>query len=282
MRLVSWWPSTLPLERQTVQPRFSPQLQVQWWWLERIPAGHYQAWGYTAGLRHQVYGAQGLLDAYNQTFTIPGFGLSGPTNFVPILREAHDRAMEARQRLLATKKDQNKKQEYNVLVILTDGVISDMAKTVDKICEIAASTPLSIVIVGVGKANFDAMERLDGDDGNRLRNSQGRLAARDIVQFVPFRQCAGNADRLAAETLKEVPQQLVQYFQQLGIQPNPRIPVPDYTEEEIFLDNDFQDGEDIIVGEDEIQRERERGRETGCCSLCCCCLLFVFWLGVLC
>ena len=201
---------------------------------------------------HEVYGAQGLLDAYNQTFTIPGFGLSGPTNFVPILREAHDRAMEARQRLLATKKDQNKKQEYNVLVILTDGVISDMAKTVDKICEIAASAPLSIVIVGVGKANFDAMERLDGDDGNRLCNSQGRLAARDIVQFVPFRQCAGNADRLAAETLKEVPQQLVQYFQQLGIQPNPPIPVPDYTEEEIFLDNDFQDGEDIIVGEDEI------------------------------
>jgi len=32
----------------------------------------------------------------------------------------------------------------------------------------------------VGDADFSAMEELDGDDGG-LRNSNGKLAARDIV-----------------------------------------------------------------------------------------------------
>lgn len=51
----------------------------------------------------------------------------------------------------------------------------------------ASRLPMSIIIVGVGNADFDAMEFLDGDDG-RLRSQTGEAAMRDIVQFVPFRQ----------------------------------------------------------------------------------------------
>lgn len=40
--------------------------------------------------------------------------------------------------------------------------------------------------VGVGRAQFDSMEELDGDDV-RIENGQGTKAARDIVQFVPMR-----------------------------------------------------------------------------------------------
>lgn len=47
--------------------------------------------------------------------------------------------------------------------------------------------PLSIIIVGVGPADFKAMELLDGDDGV-LRSTVGEAVSRDIVQFVPFRQ----------------------------------------------------------------------------------------------
>jgi len=46
---------------------------------------------------------------------------------------------------------------------------------------------MSIIIVGVGGADFDAMEFLDGDNGV-LRSSSGEPAVRDIVQFVPFRK----------------------------------------------------------------------------------------------
>jgi len=45
--------------------------------------------------------------------------------------------------------------------------------------------PLSVIIVGVGNAEFTNMVRLDGDNG--LYSNQGKKAARDIVQFVPFR-----------------------------------------------------------------------------------------------
>lgn len=55
--------------------------------------------------------------------------------------------------------------------------------------------PLSIIIVGIGNANFDNMNRLDGDSG--LYGSKGQRAARDIVQFVPYRDVQFNPDMLA-------------------------------------------------------------------------------------
>lgn len=51
----------------------------------------------------------------------------------------------------------------------------------------ASRLPMSIIIVGVGKADFTDMEILDGDDG-RLKSITGEPAVRDIVQFVPFRK----------------------------------------------------------------------------------------------
>ena len=72
-----------------------------------------------------------------------------------------------------------------MLLIITDGVITDMDKTRTAIVE-ASRLPMSIIIVGVGKADFSAMEFLDSDD-RLLRGPTGEVAARDIVQFVPFR-----------------------------------------------------------------------------------------------
>ena len=59
-----------------------------------------------------------------------------------------------------------------------------MDKTVDLLVE-NCNLPLSLIIVGVGNADFTNMVRLDGDSG--LYNSKGKKASRDIVQFVPFR-----------------------------------------------------------------------------------------------
>lgn len=59
-----------------------------------------------------------------------------------------------------------------------------MQKTIDLVCQ-ATNLPLSIIIVGVGQADFANMQKLDGDGG--LYNNLGLKAGRDIVQFVPFR-----------------------------------------------------------------------------------------------
>lgn len=87
---------------------------------------------------------------------------------------------------------------YQILLILTDGEIHDMDKTIDLLVQ-NCQLPLSIIIVGVGNADFSNMDRLDGDNG--LYSSNGRVASRDIVQFVPFRNVEMNPDTLAQELL---------------------------------------------------------------------------------
>ena len=52
---------------------------------------------------------------------------------------------------------------YQILLILTDGAIHDIIETKRQIVKLS-ELPASIIIVGVGNANFDSMEELDGDD----------------------------------------------------------------------------------------------------------------------
>jgi hypothetical protein len=60
-------------------------------------------------------------------------------------------------------------------------MINDMEET--KAAIIAASAlPISIIIIGVGSADFSGMEALDSDKG--LLAAGGKTAERDIVQFV--------------------------------------------------------------------------------------------------
>lgn len=76
-------------------------------------------------------------------------------------------------------------QKYRVLLILTDGVVSDMPEACDAVVR-ASRLPLSIIIVGIGNADFSDMRELNGDRG-MLESDEGR-AVRDIVQFVPLRE----------------------------------------------------------------------------------------------
>ncbi|XP_065898772.1 copine-9-like [Dysidea avara] len=163
----------------------------------------------------EVKGIQGILDAYQYTLGVAE--LYGPTNFSLIL----DKAMS-----YASNSVTQKQQSYHILLIITDGIITDMERSIDKIVQ-ASSLPLSIVIVGVGKADFSAMDVLDADN-KRLVDSCGKKMSRDIVQFVPLRKYANQVDNfpLAKETLAEIPKQFVSYMEHKGIGPNPPIRRP--------------------------------------------------------
>ncbi len=147
----------------------------------------------------------GVLNAYRQT--LYNVKLSGPTEFSELIGEAARYAELARQKYV---------QAYTILLILTDGVINDFDDTTRAIVK-ASHLPLSIVIIGVGEADFQAMEALDGD---QIPLSSRRC--RDIVQFVPFRKYRNRPDMLAAEVLAEIPRQVVEYFTMKGILPDPR------------------------------------------------------------
>ena len=82
----------------------------------------------------------------------------------------------------------------------------------------ASSLPLSVIIVGVGRADFSMMEELDADK-KMLQDESGRKAVRDIVQFVPFRDLQGNAYELSKQVLAEVPKQVTQFMYSAGQQP---------------------------------------------------------------
>merc|ERR1719245_2751235 len=91
--------------------------------------------------------------------------LSGPTNFSPVINHVAKFAEFYR----------SDPTNYFVLLIITDGIITDFEETLAAISRIS-SLPISIIIVGVGEEDFSAMEALDGDDI--------KVGNNDIVQFV--------------------------------------------------------------------------------------------------
>uniref|UniRef100_A0A672L1Y2 Copine 8 n=1 Tax=Sinocyclocheilus grahami TaxID=75366 RepID=A0A672L1Y2_SINGR len=161
-------------------------------------------------------GIDGVMEAYYQS--LKSVQLYGPTNFSPVINHV--------ARYAASIKDES---QYFILLIITDGVISDMAQTKESIVN-AACLPMSIIIVGVGPAEFDAMIELDGD-AVRI-SSRGRYAERDIVQFVPFRDYIDHTGnhilsmaRLAKDVLAEIPDQFLSYMRTRGINPSPAPPL---------------------------------------------------------
>ncbi|XP_061179726.1 copine-3-like [Saccostrea echinata] len=161
-------------------------------------------------------GINGVIEAYRNA--IQNVQLWGPTNVAPIIYHV------ARFAAQAQKEEADKgAHAYYVLLLLTDGIITDMDQTRDAIVY-ASGLPMSLIIVGVGGADFSDMNFLDGD-GGVLKATNGRPAERDIVQFVPFRDFqkygSSGAD-LAKQVLAEVPQQVVKYYTMRNISPNQR------------------------------------------------------------
>lgn len=164
-------------------------------------------------------GIDGVMQAYYRT--LQAVQLYGPTNFAPVINHVARIASQMGR----------SGDNYFILLILTDGIITDMPQTSEAIVN-ASSLPLSIIIVGIGNADFEAMNILDGDDV-RL-SARGRYAERDIVQFVPFREFIGglygndltrSQAMLAKEVLAEIPDQFLSYMRKNGVRPKPPKPI---------------------------------------------------------
>ena len=55
-------------------------------------------------------------------------------------------------------------QQYFILLMLTDGELTDMTETKRALIH-ASRLPMSVIIVGVGNADFAGMNALDCDEG---------------------------------------------------------------------------------------------------------------------
>ncbi|XP_047670324.1 copine-9 isoform X3 [Tachysurus fulvidraco] len=87
-------------------------------------------------------GIEEVLEAYFQS--LRKVQLYGPTNFAPVINQVAGAAQ-----------DVTDGSQYFVLLMITDGVISDMVQTKEAVVN-ASALPMSIIIVGVGPAEFDA------------------------------------------------------------------------------------------------------------------------------
>lgn len=112
-----------------------------------------------------ITGLDDVLKEYRRA--VRGTEMFGPTLFAPMLRKIREFT------------DFNTTRMYYVLLILTDGVIHDLRETINQVVE-CSTQPLSIIIVGVGNADFSAMELLDSDD-YELVDGYGNIAQRDII-----------------------------------------------------------------------------------------------------
>jgi Mg-chelatase subunit ChlD len=79
---------------------------------------------------------------------VHNFKFHGPTMFSEIFRMACE---------YAAYESSQDKQKYLILLMLTDGDISDMQATKDEIVK-ACDLPLSILIIGVGNDEFSQMK----------------------------------------------------------------------------------------------------------------------------
>ncbi|ORX76492.1 Copine-domain-containing protein [Anaeromyces robustus] len=160
-------------------------------------------------MQPKVFGIEGIMNAY--AYTLRNVILYGPTNFAPTIKKV---IAECEQK----ERTEGKGTNYHVLLIITDGKISDREETIRSIVK-ASFLPISIIIVGVGNDDFETMNELDADevplrDGTTVMN-------RDIVQFVPYRavNAANDPKVLAKQVLYEIPEQFISYMKQNNIAP---------------------------------------------------------------
>jgi len=144
----------------------------------------------------ECHGWEEVVDVYRNN--VQGIRMSGPTTMAPMIREAI--------RLIKDSK------EYHILIILTDGGISDPKLDAKAVVE-ASNYPLSIIAVGIGDGPFGVLEEFDD-----------KLPSRkfDNFQFTNFTELQRRFAReecpdllVACNVLQEIPSQY-KYIKQLG------------------------------------------------------------------
>ncbi|KAH7543165.1 hypothetical protein FEM48_Zijuj02G0154200 [Ziziphus jujuba var. spinosa] len=94
----------------------------------------------------EVGGVEGIMAAYANA--LHNVSLAGPTLFGQVINRAAE---------IAGQSLSGNNNKYYVLLIITDGVITDLQETKDALVR-ASDLPLSLLVVGVGGADFKQME----------------------------------------------------------------------------------------------------------------------------
>ena len=92
-------------------------------------------------------------------------------------------------------------------MVLNVGIIDDIDNTIAVLVE-GSFLPLSVIIIGVGKAVFANMDVLDIDDDYLFNERASKICI--ICSFLKYE----SGQKLANEILREIPRQIIEYYEQ--------------------------------------------------------------------
>ena len=175
-----------------------------------------------------VDGLNGLMQAYFTSLMY--VQLYGPTFISSVVAEGMKKA---------TYHKQIADGQYTVMLILTDGEIHDLTRTLGFI-EQSSALPISYVVIGVGKERFNNVAQINSHNlqVNQTRPMQMRL--RDCSQFLPFREFANQPQNFSRKLLSRIPSQVCEYMAMMGIKPKQQSNV------------DISQMEEQVGGEEEV------------------------------
>jgi len=187
-------------------------------------------------IAYNARGANGLLKAYNEIFDNTYINMHDSADLKPLIETAVFRSIQLSRN----------EQSYSIFCILTAGAIADLKSAFDVIITASDDAPLSIIFLGVGNGNFSALERICNESyRRRLLHTNGVPISRNIVSFAHFKDydyskpelMLSKTKEVVADALYNIPEQMISYFTNNGMKPNPPVPVPDTNDEISLLDD---------------------------------------------
>jgi len=145
-----------------------------------------------------VKGIDGVLDAYKSIF-LTDLTMSGPTDITSVVKAAASRARRFEYGTL----------QYGVLLVLTDGIVSD-ADATKTLLHAISELPLTTLIVGIGAADFTRMEEIVEYSNSTSRHN---------VSFVSYREHQDDPRALSTAALRDIPNHVMEYFAEKDISP---------------------------------------------------------------
>lgn len=139
--------------------------------------------------------------------------LGGPTYLAPVIQQIA---------AYAEKEVSQCSQHYTIGLVIVDGIVNDVDNLIDKLVDVG-NLPLSVVVAGVGPADFKLMDELFSKSKRQLKSKEGKTLERSNTDFLSLRRHVTNPgvnDSMAREVFANISQQIVTFFKSRGIVPN--------------------------------------------------------------
>ena len=165
-----------------------------------------------------------VLDKYSKDhyYSVFGFGLKYQSketeNCINILYDKQkNNASNQKIKFLNNVKKSSNPKDFNVLMIITDGCISDYKEVIDSVIE-DQNLPMCINIIGIGAHPPKQMKRLNGDFGSTKSSDKKKKLERKVLNYFHLNDYTQknninkNFKMLKGDLMKTIPHNVTEYL----------------------------------------------------------------------